>query len=118
MEIANQELASNISIEAQDIKMAELGLKFKQEKFSLFVTPFYTLASNIPNLQTFQNPDVTYYAPPRVYQKNCTSGLELEGNVALNKNFSVRAVATVNTYGIMSWAAPDGFPASLDTQGF
>ena len=23
-----------------------------------------------------------------------------------------------NTYGIMGWAAPGGFPASLDTQGF
>ena len=23
-----------------------------------------------------------------------------------------------NTYGVMAWAAPGGFPASLDTQGF
>ena len=217
MDIANQQLTSNISIEAQDIKMAELGFKFKSDKFSLFATPFFTLASNIPNFQIFQNTDATYYAPPRVYQKIRTTGLELEGNVVLNKNFSIRAVATfqnsvadsfsvylanangsaddklatyhgnkndnigtmvmitptytvgnffasvnyqymgkrwanvgnafqlpafsafdlnmgytiskrfqlnasinnvLNTYGIMSWAAPGGFPASLDTQGF
>lgn len=217
MDIANQQLTSGISIEAQSVQMAELGLKFKNDKFNLFVTPFYTLASNIPNFQIFQNADLTYYAPPRVYQKIRTTGLELEGNVALTKNFSIRAVATLqnsvadsfsvylantngpaddklvtyhggkndnvgtmlmitptytagnffasinyqfmgkrwanvgnafqlpafnavdlnlgytiskriqlntsinnllNTYGIMSWAAPGGFPASLDTQGF
>ncbi|MDZ7879958.1 MAG: TonB-dependent receptor [Saprospiraceae bacterium] len=217
MSIANQELTSNLSIEAQDIRMAEMGLKVKKENFNLFVTPFYSLAANIPNLQTFQNADVTYYAPPRVYQKIATTGVELEGNVKLNDNFNIRAVGIVqnsvanefkvylaktngpqddqlvvydggknsdvgnmftitpsfnkgnftaaidwqymgkrwanvgnafqlpsfhsfdlhagyninknmnlsvavnnimNTYGIMSWAAPGGFPASLDTQGF
>jgi iron complex outermembrane recepter protein len=217
MDIANQQLTSNISIEAQNIRMAELGLKFKNDKWSLFVTPFYTLAGNVPNFQIFQNADASYYAPPRVYQKIRTTGLELEGNVSVTKNFSIRAVATLqnsvadsfsvylanaagpaddklvtyhsgkndnvgtmimitptytagdffasvnyqfmgkrwanvgnafqlpafhamdlnmgytiskrvqlnasinnllNTYGIMSWAAPGSFPASLDTQGF
>lgn len=217
MDIANQQLTSSISVEAQSIQMAELGFKFKQEQFNLFVTPFYTLLSNVPNFQIFQNPDVTYYAPPRVYQKIRTMGLELEGNLALSDNFNIRGVATfqnsnalefsvflanangpqddvkvsydgnkndnigtmlmitpsynskkfsaalnyqymgkrwanvgnafqlpafsavdlnlgynfsakfqlsasvnnlVNTYGIMSWAAPGGFPAALDTQGF
>ncbi|MDX2071524.1 MAG: TonB-dependent receptor [Haliscomenobacter sp.] len=217
MDIANQQLTSSISVEAQSIQMAELGFKFKQERFNLFVTPFYTLLSNVPNFQIFQNPDVTYYAPPRVYQKIQTMGLELEGNLALSEHFSIRGVATfqnskalefsvflanangpqddkkvsydgnkndnigtmlmitptysskkisaalnyqymgkrwanvgnafqlpafsaldlnlgynfstkfqlsasvnnlTNTYGIMSWAAPGGFPAALDTQGF
>ncbi len=217
MDIANQQLTSSISVEAQSVQMAELGFKFKQERFNLFVTPFYTLLSNVPNFQIFQNPDVTYYAPPRVYQKIRTMGLELEGNLALSDNFNIRGVATfqnsnalefsvflanangpqddvkvsydgnkndnigtmlmitpsynskkfsaalnyqymgkrwanvgnafqlpafsaldlnlgynfsakfqlsasvnnlANTYGIMSWAAPGGFPAALDTQGF
>jgi iron complex outermembrane recepter protein len=217
MDIANQQLTSGISVEAQNVKMAELGLKFKNDKFSLFATPFYTLASKIPNFQIFQNADATYYAPTRVYQKIRTTGLELEGNASVTKNFSIRAVATfqssvadsfsvwlanangpaddkmvsyhggkndnigtmvmitptytagdffasinyqymgkrwanvgnafqlpafssldlnlgytigkhiqlnasinnlMNKYGVMSWAAPGGFPASLDTQGF
>ncbi|MDZ7899229.1 MAG: TonB-dependent receptor [Arcicella sp.] len=215
--IANQELTSNLSIEAQDIRMAEIGIKLKKGNFNLFATPFYSLAANIPNLQTFQNPDVTYYAPPRVYQKIATTGIELEGNVKFNDNFNLRAVGVIqnsvaedfkvylaktngpqddelvvfdggtnsnvgnmftvtpsynkgkftaaidwqymgkrwanvgnafqlpsfnsfdlhlgyninkhmnlsvavnnilDTYGIMDWAAPGGFPASLDTQGF
>ncbi|TRX21373.1 TonB-dependent receptor [Flavobacterium franklandianum] len=217
LDVANQQLTSNISIEAQDIKMAEFGLKYRSKNLSLFVTPFYTLASNIPNFQIFQNTDGSNYAPPRLYQKIETKGLELEGNYAFNKNFSLRAVATIqssiakefsvylsknagpaddekisfdgnnndnignmftitptystdkfsasinwqymgerwanvgnafqlpsfhsfdlntsykisekiqvnfsinnilNTYGIMGWAAPGGFPAALDTQGF
>lgn len=217
MDIANQQLTSGISVEAQDIKMAELGLKYRSKNLSLFATPFYTLASNIPNFQIFQNADATYYAPARVYQKIETKGLELEGNYAFNKNFSLRAVGilqtsvakefsvwlaktngsaddekvtydggkndnignmftvtptysndkltasinwqymgkrwanvgnafqlpafssfdlnasykitnkiqanlsvnnVLNTYGIMGWAAPGGFPAALDTQGF
>lgn len=217
MDIANQQLTSNISVEAQDIKMAEFGLKYRSKNLNLFVTPFYSLASNIPNFQIFQNADATYYAPPRVYQKIETKGLELEANYLFNKNFSLRAVGTIqssvarefsvylantngpqddvkvtydggkndnignmftvtptytnnkltaslnwqymgkrwanvgnafqlpafhafdlnasykvtkhiqanfsinnifNTYGIMGWAAPGGFPASLDTQGF
>lgn len=217
MDIANQQLTSGISVEAQDIKMAEFGLKYRTKNLSLFATPFYTLASNIPNFQIFQNADATYYAPARVYQKIETKGLELEGNYAFNKNFSLRAVGILqtsvakefsvwlaktngpaddekvtydggkndnignmftvtptysndkltasinwqymgkrwanvgnafqlpafssfdlnasykitnkiqanlsvnnilNTYGIMGWAAPGGFPASLDTQGF
>ncbi|MCU0470165.1 MAG: TonB-dependent receptor [Arcicella sp.] len=217
MDIANQQLTSSISVEAQDIKMAEVGLKYRKNKLNLFLTPFYTLASNIPNFQIFQNADATYYAPPRIYQKIETQGLELEGNYAFTKNFSLRAVGIIqgsvakefgvylaktngpqddekvtfnggqtdnignmftvtptyatdkltlsinwqymgkrwanvgnafelpsfnsfdlnasykiskhiqtnlsinniaNTYGIMSWAAPGGFPASLDTQGF
>jgi outer membrane receptor protein involved in Fe transport len=217
MDIANQQLTSNISIEAQDIKMAEFGLKYRSRNLSLFLTPFYTLAGNVPNFQIFQNADATYYAPPRVYQKFETKGLEIEGNYAFNQHFSIRAVGTIqssvaqefavylaktngpaddekvvfdgknndnignmftitptystdkltasinwqymgerwanvgnafqlpsfssfdlnlayrlskhiqlngtinnlaNTYGIMGWAAPGGFPASLDTQGF
>jgi iron complex outermembrane recepter protein len=97
MDIANQQLTSNISVEAQDIKMAEFGLKYRSKNLSLYATPFYTLASNIPNFQIFQNADATYYAPARVYQKIETKGLELEGNYAFNKNFSLRAVGILQT---------------------
>jgi outer membrane receptor protein involved in Fe transport len=218
MDVANQQLTSNISAEAQDMKMFEAGLKVKTNTMSLFVTPFYNIIDNIPNFQIFQNPDASYYAPPRLYQKVKTQGVEIEGNFQFNKNFSLRAVAVIqgakaerysvylarnngpaddslvvfhgnkldnvaplmatlaptysndkfyaslniqymgkrwanvgnafelpaftsadlnvgytvsknfqlsasinnllNTYGVMSWAAPGGFPASLDTQGF
>jgi iron complex outermembrane recepter protein len=114
MDLANQELTSSISIEAQDIRMAELGFKYRNKNLSLFATPFYTKASNIPNYQTFQNPDVTYYAPPRIYQTITTKGIELEGNYAFNKNFSLRAVGIIqssvaNEFGV--WLAKTNGPA-------
>ncbi len=114
MDIANQQLTSGISVEAQDIKMAELGLKYKSKNLNLFVTPFYTLASNIPNFQIFQNADATYYAPARVYQKIETKGLELEGNYVFSKNLSIRAVGTLQTsvakdFGV--WLANANGPA-------
>jgi len=114
MDIANQQLTSNISVEAQDIKMAELGLKYRSPKLNLFATPFYTLASNIPNFQIFQNADATYYAPARVYQKIETKGLELEGNYIFTKNLSLRAVGILQTsvakeFGV--WLAKTNGPA-------
>ncbi|HEX8330523.1 MAG TPA: TonB-dependent receptor [Hymenobacter sp.] len=217
-DIANQSLTSNIAVEAQSTQMAELGLKVRSKKLNVFVTPFYTLLSNVPNFQIFQNVDQTYYAPPRVYQKVETAGLEVEANYAFTPHLSLRAVGIAqrskaldyqvylanangadddvrvdfsgnntdnvaplmltitptysvdkfyasvtyqhmgarwanvanafklpayntfdlnagynlnkhfllqaslnnvfNTYGILSWAAPGGFPAALDTQGF
>lgn len=121
MDFANQELTSNISIEAQDIKMAELGLKYRNKNLSLFATPFYTKASNIPNYQTFQNPDVTYYAPPRIYQTITTKGIELEGNYAFNKNFSLRVVGIIqssvaNEFGV--WLAKTNGPADDEKIAF
>jgi outer membrane receptor protein involved in Fe transport len=217
-DIANQSLTSNIAVEAQSTQMLEFGFKLKRSNLNLFLTPFYTLLDNVPNFQIFQNPDATYYAPSRLYQKVETMGVELEANYALTNRFSVRAVGIVqqskalryqvflanangpaddvqvdfsgnntdniaplmltimptynldrfyasltyqymgarwanvgnafklpaygavdlnlgysvskklrlsgsinnvfNTYGILTWAAPGGFPASLDTQGF
>jgi iron complex outermembrane recepter protein len=218
MDIANQQLTADIRPEAQDINMIEAGVKLRSEKMNLFITPFLSIVDNIPNFQIFQNPDQSYYAPPRRYQKVRTMGVEVEGAYEFSKNFSIRAVGVVqgakalrygvylaraagpqddslvvyngnkldnvppvmlmltptytagpfyasvnyqymgkrwanvanafqlpafsqvdlnmgynvskafqlsasinnlfNTYGVMSWAAPGGFPASLDVQGF
>lgn len=92
MDIANQQLTSTISVEAQSTQMAELSLKLRRNQFNLFVRPFYTLLGNVPNFQIFQNPDMTYYSPPRMYQKIRTAGVELEGNYQFTKQLSLRAV--------------------------
>jgi iron complex outermembrane recepter protein len=217
-DVANQRALVSSPVEAQDIKMAEVALKIRTAKTTLFITPFYNNIGNVPNFQIFQNADLTFYGPPRQYQQFTTQGVELEANHNFTKNFSLRAVGTLqggkantysvylakangpaddekitydgnyldnvapvmlmitptystdkfyasiayqymgerwanvanafklpafgaadlnlgynftkkltasmsinnvlNTYGVMSWAAPGGFPASLDTQGF
>ncbi|MEA5461102.1 TonB-dependent receptor [Arcicella sp. LKC2W] len=218
LDFSNQNLAAELPVEAQSTQMLEFGLKVKKDKLNLFVTPFYTRLSNVPNFQVFQNTDGTYYGPPRVYEKFETTGLEIEANYNFSKRFSLRAVGIfqdskatdftvylanangsaddvkvdysgnktdnvapvmftitptynsdrfytslifqymgkrwanvanafqlpdfssldfnagytisnhiqlsasinnlANTYGVMGWAAPGGFPAALDTQGF
>lgn len=218
LDVANQIALKTSPVNAQDIKMLEMALKIKTAKTTLFITPFLNNIGNVANFQVFQNADATYYGPPRVYQKIRTQGVEIEANNNFSKNFSVRAVGTLqsgtalqysvylaktngpaddekvtydgnkldnvaplmlsitptystdkfyaslayqymgkrwanvanafqlpafgsvdlnmgynltkkislsasinnllDTYGVMSWAAPGGFPASLDTQGF
>lgn len=218
LDVANQIALKTSPVNAQDIKMLEMALKIKTAKTTLFITPFLNNIGNVANFQVFQNADATYYGPPRVYQKIRTQGVEIEANHNFSKNFSVRAVGTLqsgtalqysvylaktngpaddekvtydgnkldnvaplmlsitptystdkfyaslayqymgkrwanvanafqlpafgsvdlnmgynltkkislsasinnllDTYGVMSWAAPGGFPASLDTQGF
>lgn len=218
LDVANQIALKTSSVNAQNIRMMEVALKVKTAKSTLFITPFLNNIGNVANFQVFQNTDLTFYGPPRIYQEFRTQGVEIEANHNFTKNFSVRAVGTfqsgkalkysvylanangptddvkitydgnnldnvapimlsitptystdkfyasiayqymgerwanvanafklpafgaadlnmgynisknlslsasinnvLNTYGVMSWAAPGGFPASLDTQGF
>ncbi|MDX2048689.1 MAG: TonB-dependent receptor [Chitinophagaceae bacterium] len=97
-DFSNQEQTSNIDPEAQTTQQFELGVKLKKEKLNLFVTPFLSILKNVPNFQVFQNPDVTYYSPPRKYQKTHTAGVEIEANYAFTKNFSVRAAGVIQTF--------------------
>lgn len=97
LDIANSNQAAQLKPEAQKTLQFELGLKSKGYKHNLFVTPFYTLLSNVPNFQIFQNPDATYYSPSRTYQKIQTMGIEFEGDYSFTPKFNVRAVAVVQT---------------------
>lgn len=80
--------------EVQVVQQFEVGYKVRFSNLSASVTPFYSILSNVPNKQTFQNPDGTLYQPPTLYAKLRTYGLELEGNYIISKHFNVRGVAT------------------------
>jgi outer membrane receptor protein involved in Fe transport len=47
-----------------------------------------------------------------------TFDLNLGYTVGKNLQLSASLNNVFNTYGILTWAAPGGFPAALDTQGF
>lgn len=80
---------------AQHVNQAEAGIKFTENNFAFFATPFYSILSNVPNVQTFTEADnVTFYSPPIEYEKIRTYGIELESHVDFTKNFGVKAVAT------------------------
>ncbi|MES2519247.1 MAG: TonB-dependent receptor [Bacteroidota bacterium] len=81
---------------SQNIKQLEMGLKMKNEKMSLFITPFYSVLDNVPTQQLGQETaDLsTIYATPVLYNKFETKGLEIEGNYRFTNTLSVRSVAT------------------------
>lgn len=81
---------------AQKVQQMEVGLKAKTSNLNLFVTPFYSILSNVAAQQTgLETSDLSSgYSTPVVYNKYVTSGIELEGNYNFTKEFSIRGVAT------------------------
>ena len=81
---------------AQNIQQLEIGFKAKTGKLNLFVTPFYSLLSNVATQSIGQETDdiATTYATPVLYNKFQTKGIEIEGVYNISKNFNVRAVGT------------------------
>ena len=78
---------------AQKVVQLEGGYKLNTEKLQLFITPFLSVLSNVPNIQTFTNANGTNYSPTIQFAKYNTSGIELEGRVALSSSFAIRANA-------------------------
>jgi outer membrane receptor protein involved in Fe transport len=88
-------LVKTLAPEAQKVRQFELGVKAKTKDLNLFVTPFYSVLSSVPNVQTFQNADQTFYSPPTVYNKYKTYGVELEADYSFAQHFNVRGVLTL-----------------------
>lgn len=81
---------------AQKTQQVEVGFKAKTGKLNLFVTPFYSILSNVATTAIGQETaDLsTTYATPIIYNKFETKGIEFETVYNFTKNFSARAVAT------------------------
>ena len=82
---------------AQNIQQMEAGFKLKKGSASLFVTPFYSILSNVPQqVQGQETSDVaTLYVTDVLYNKYQTKGIEFEANYGFTKSFNLRAVATI-----------------------
>lgn len=80
---------------AQKVDQVELGAKMKGDKLSLFVTPFYSVLSNVPNVQNGTNLDQTQYSLPILYNKYTTIGVELEADYKLATHFNIHGVLTL-----------------------
>ncbi|MNS78315.1 Vitamin B12 transporter BtuB [compost metagenome] len=88
--------ADNLNPIAQDIQQFEMGYKLKAGKTNLFLTPFYSIMSNVPQQSTGQETAEieTSYLTPVLYNKFRTMGIEVEAIQDFTEKFSVRAVAT------------------------
>lgn len=93
---ANTDFASkSLNPIAQKVQQAEFGIKTRKNNLNLFITPFYSLLSNVASVQSFTNADQTSYSPPFLYNKYRTIGIEMEGDYTWLKHFNTRAVLTV-----------------------
>ena len=81
---------------AQKTQQIEVGFKAKAEKLDLFITPFYSLLSNVATSALGQENEQlsSIYNTPVLYNKFETKGIEIEGVYSFTKNLSARAVAT------------------------
>ena len=81
---------------AQNTQQVEVGFKAKTGNLNLFVTPFYSILSNVATSALGQETaDLsTTYTTPVLYNKFETKGIEIEGVYNVSKNFNIRAVAT------------------------
>jgi iron complex outermembrane recepter protein len=107
-------LISSLNTEAQRIQQFEVALKIKKSNLSLNITPFYSLLSNVPNLQfAFVDSNGSNYNPEIQYAKYRSYGVEFEGNYAFSSSFSIRAQATVQsskTTSYKTWLASGKAP--------
>ncbi len=95
--VRDQFATDNLNPIAQKVQQWEAGYKLKSGTTNLFVTPFYSLLSNVPQQSVGQETvDVTTaYLTPVVYNKFRTMGVEIEVNHEFTEKFSVRAVTTL-----------------------
>lgn len=90
----SQYAINNTATYAQKVSQLEAGYKMSTSKLKLFITPFYSVLSNVPNIQTFTKTDGSNYNPITQFAKYTTTGIELEANYAITQKFVVRAGAT------------------------
>jgi outer membrane receptor protein involved in Fe transport len=106
-------LVKTLDPQAQKVTQVEIGIKARTGGLNLFVTPFYSVLSHVPNLQTFTNVDQTSYNPPPVFNKYRTIGVEVEADYSVAKHFNVRGVLTLQkskAVDFKTWLANNNGP--------
>lgn len=98
-------LAKTLEPHAQKVRQYEAGVKAKTGGLNLFVTPFYSVLSNVAGIQTFQNPDLSFYNASTVYNKYRTYGVEVESDYDVTKHFHVRGVLTLQKSKALDFTA-------------
>lgn len=91
----DQYLVDNTIPHAQQVEQIEAGYKLNTEKLKLFITPFYSVLSNVPVSQVFNDTDGTNYNAPIQFNEYKTAGLEIDGSLAITDKILLKAGATI-----------------------
>lgn len=91
----SQKQADLLQLKPITVTQMEIGYKFQKKHVTGFVTPFYSLISNLPSFDYTQDTGSNnYYYTPSLYSEQRTLGVELEGIFELSSHLNVRAVGT------------------------
>ncbi|WNH12582.1 TonB-dependent receptor [Thalassobellus suaedae] len=90
----SQFLIDNTIPYAQQVEQVEGGYKFNSEKVKVFITPFYSVLSNISETTAFLNVDGTNYNSPIQFNTYTTRGLEIDGSYAFTDKIILKGGAT------------------------
>ncbi|GLU45188.1 TonB-dependent receptor [Allomuricauda sp. NBRC 101325] len=119
----SQYLIDNTIPYSQQVEQLEAGYKLSTNKAKLYITPFYSVLSNIPVTQVFLDVDGTNYNAPVQFNKYKTRGVELDGSYAFTHEILLKAGATFQSSKLTkftSWVAGNDGPADdvlLDLSG-
>lgn len=87
----------NKQLFAQKVVQLEGGYKVSTQKVKFFATPFYSVLSNVPNVQTFTDTTGLNYTPTIQFAKYTTVGIEIEASYAFTDKWLIKGNAVFQT---------------------
>ena len=86
----------NLRPRPQTVQQWEVGYRWKKQRLTMTVTPFWSRLGNInSNPQATEADGSTPYYPDPIYNMTTSYGVELEGDYRISERWRVRSVFTV-----------------------
>lgn len=89
--------------EIQTMVQLEGGLKFNSGKFSAFLTAFSSTLDNVNLAAAVNSPTLGSYSLDPLFNTANTVGVELEGNININRTFDIRFSSTYQNPIAKEW---------------
>lgn len=91
--------------ELQTMLQLEGGLKFNNGKFTAFLTAFSSTLNNVNLAASVNSPTLGSYSLQPLFNTANTVGVELEGNININRTFDIRFSSTYQNAIASEWEA-------------
>ncbi len=91
----------------QTITQLETGVKYNSERFTVFVTGFYSGLDNVNLATSVNSPVLGSYSPEPLFNSVQTLGVELEGNINIVNGFDIRFSTTLQDATATKWETWD-----------
>jgi outer membrane receptor protein involved in Fe transport len=96
-----------IKADIQTITQLESGVKYNSERFTMFLTGFYSNLDNVNLASSVNSPVLGSYSPDPLFNSVQTIGVELEGNINIANGFDIRFGGTLQDATATNWQTWD-----------